>query len=335
MPPLYAVMDVVILPTHREGFPVVPLEAAAMELPVVATCIPGCIEAVRDGVTGTLVPVLDPDALAEAIRAYVRDPQLRREHGVAGRIRMQQDFQPERMSEALYSEYRRLLEVNTACARGTFYQRRGKRLLDVAVAFLALLVLSPLLLLIAVLVRLALGSPVLFRQQRAGWNGKPFTILKFRSMTDKQDASGRKLPDAQRLTRLGRFLRATSLDELPELVNVLRGEMSLVGPRPLYLRYLPYYAAHEKKRFDCRPGITGWAQINGRNSLTWDERLARDVWYVEACSLGLDLKILCITVWKVLTRADVHVDSIQVLRPLHVERSVLCELPSPKIPVDC
>jgi lipopolysaccharide/colanic/teichoic acid biosynthesis glycosyltransferase/glycosyltransferase involved in cell wall biosynthesis len=319
MPPLYAAMDVVVLPTYREGFPVVPLEAAAMELPVVATRIPGCVEAVQDGVAGTLVPVRDAAALANALRAYLREPRLRLEHGLAGRARIGRFFQPEQMGEALYQEYRRLL-AHSASASATFYQRRGKRLLDLALTLPALILLSPLLFVLAVLVRLTLGAPILFRQQRAGRHGEPFTMWKFRSMTDERDASGDWLSDGQRLTRLGRFLRATSLDELPELLNVLWGDMSLVGPRPLYECYLPYYSPRERKRLHCRPGITGWAQINGRNALAWDERLAQDAWYVEACSLGLDLKILCITIWKVLKRADVHVVPSKVCRRLDLER---------------
>jgi lipopolysaccharide/colanic/teichoic acid biosynthesis glycosyltransferase len=317
MPPLYSAMDVVVLPTYREGFPVVPLEAAAMELPVIATRIPGCIDAVQDGVTGTLVPVRNAEALAAALRIYLRDPLLRPKHGLAGRARIQRSFQPQQMGEAVFKEYQRLL----ARREETFYQRRGKRLLDLALTIPALLVLSPLFLLLALLVRLALGFPILFRQQRAARHGQPFMILKFRSMTDECDATGRLLADAHRLTRLGRFLRATSMDELPELFNVLRGEMSLVGPRPLFMHYLPYYSTRERKRLDIRPGITGWAQINGRNSLDWNERLALDVWYVESYSLWLDVKILFITVWKVLKRADVHVITSKVIRPLDMERS--------------
>jgi sugar transferase EpsL len=180
-----------------------------------------------------------------------------------------------------------------------------KRVLDVVLAGIALVVFAPLLVLIALAVRLWLGRGVLFRQVRPGLHGRPFTILKFRTMTDERDGAGNLLPDEQRLTPFGRFLRSTSLDELPELVNVLRGEMSLVGPRPLLFRYLPAYTERERTRMDVRPGLTGWAQVNGRNSLGWDQRLALDAWYVEHCSLGLDLKILVLTVGKVLRREHV------------------------------
>jgi lipopolysaccharide/colanic/teichoic acid biosynthesis glycosyltransferase len=176
-----------------------------------------------------------------------------------------------------------------------------KRMVDLAGASVALVVLSPLLLVVAVLVRLRMGSPVLFRQQRPGLHGQPFTLLKFRTMTDRRDASGAPLPDAERLTALGRFLRRSSLDELPELVNVLAGEMSLVGPRPLLMEYLPLYSAEQARRHDVRPGITGWTQVNGRNALTWEEKFSLDVWYVDHRSLRLDIAILAKTAGQVLS----------------------------------
>lgn len=180
-----------------------------------------------------------------------------------------------------------------------------KRPLDLLVAAAALLLLAPLMGLIALAVRLRLGAPVLFRQQRPGLHGAPFTMLKFRTMTDACDADGKPLPDGERLTRLGRILRATSLDELPELVNVLRGEMSIVGPRPLLMAYLPRYNEQQVRRHEVRPGITGWAQVNGRNALSWDEKFALDVWYVDHMSLALDLRIAALTVWKVLRREGI------------------------------
>jgi sugar transferase EpsL len=180
-----------------------------------------------------------------------------------------------------------------------------KRALDVMVAGAGLLVLSPLLLVLALAVRLTLGSPVLFRQTRPGLHGHPFTLVKFRTMKDATRPDGTALPDADRLTRFGRLLRASSLDELPELWNVLRGDMSLVGPRPLLMRYLPRYTAEQARRHEVRPGITGWAQVNGRNATSWEERLAMDVWYVDNRSLGLDLRILGRTVRQVLVREGI------------------------------
>lgn len=175
-----------------------------------------------------------------------------------------------------------------------------KRLFDISVASLVLVLLSPILLVVALMVRINLGAPVLFRQVRPGLGGQPFVLLKFRTMRDAVDGSGNPLPDEQRLTRLGKFLRASSLDELPELWNVLKGDMSLVGPRPLLMEYLSLYTREQARRHDVRPGITGWAQVNGRNALDWEERFAMDVWYVDNCSFWLDVKILWLTLLKVI-----------------------------------
>lgn len=182
----------------------------------------------------------------------------------------------------------------------------GKRAFDLAVSLVAVLVLIPVLLSIALIVRLTLGSPVLFRQLRPGLHGRPFTLLKFRTMLDRRDAEGKPLPDEQRLTRAGRFLRSTSLDELPELLNVLKGDMSLVGPRPLLMQYLDHYSTEQRRRHEVTPGIAGWAQVNGRNLLTWEEKFALDVWYVDHQSFGLDLKIIGRTVWTILTREGIN-----------------------------
>jgi len=182
------------------------------------------------------------------------------------------------------------------------YQHFGKRLLDLAIALPALLALSPVFALLAILAWVLLGSPVLFTQRRPGLHGQPFVMWKFRTMTDARDAHGQPLPDELRLTRFGRFLRAASLDELPELWNVLRGDMSLVGPRPLLMEYLPLYTPEQARRHEARPGITGWAQVNGRNALSWEEKFRLDVWYVDNRSLWLDIKILWLTVKKVLVR---------------------------------
>jgi lipopolysaccharide/colanic/teichoic acid biosynthesis glycosyltransferase len=180
-----------------------------------------------------------------------------------------------------------------------------KRLIDVVGALAGMLVLSPILAAIAAAVRVRMGSPVLFRQQRPGRHGKPFTILKFRTMSDARDASGQLLPDAERLSTFGRVLRSTSLDELPELLNVLKGDMSLVGPRPLLTHYLERYSPEQLRRHEVKPGITGWAQVNGRNALTWEHKLALDVWYVDHQSLWLDLRIMGLTILKILAREGI------------------------------
>jgi len=181
----------------------------------------------------------------------------------------------------------------------------GKRLMDVIFTCIGLVILAPLILLIAACVRIFIGSPVLFKQLRPGIGCNPFHIYKFRSMNENKDAHGDLLPDVERLTRFGRFLRTTSLDELPELINVLKGEMSLVGPRPLLMQYIERYSPEQKRRQDVLPGITGWAQVNGRNALTWHDKFILDVWYVDNMSFGLDLKILFLTFWKVLKREGI------------------------------
>ena len=177
-----------------------------------------------------------------------------------------------------------------------------KRAFDVLGAAIGLIVFSPILIVISLMIRREMGSPVLFRQTRPGRHGKPFQMIKFRTMRDAIDAQGNALPDAERLTPFGRFLRSSSLDELPELWNVLKGEMSLVGPRPLLIEYLPLYSPEQARRHEVRPGVTGWAQVNGRNAISWDEKFALDIWYVDNRSLWLDLKIIWLTIRKVIKR---------------------------------
>lgn len=180
-----------------------------------------------------------------------------------------------------------------------------KRFFDLALTVPGLILISPVLAVIAIAVRIALGSPVLFRQRRPGLMARPFVLYKFRTMSDEVDTEGNPMPDAVRLSRLGRLLRSFSLDELPELLNVIKGEMSLVGPRPLLMRYLERYSAEQARRHDVLPGITGWTQVNGRNANTWEQKFEYDVWYVDHWSVRLDAKILLITLWKVLTREGI------------------------------
>lgn len=183
-----------------------------------------------------------------------------------------------------------------------------KRLMDISASLIALIILSPVLCVTALLIRQKLGSPIIFRQQRPGLNGKPFYMLKFRSMKDAVDNEGNQLPDEERLTPFGRRLRATSLDELPGLISVLKGEMSLVGPRPLLMRYLPLYNERQATRHNVRPGITGWAQVNGRNAISWEQKFEYDAWYVENQSLLLDIKILLLTVKKVFIKEGISAE---------------------------
>lgn len=200
------------------------------------------------------------------------------------------------------------------------YRKYIKRLLDIVISLTALIVLSPVLLIVAILVRCKLGSPVIFHQQRPGYNEKIFKLCKFRTMTDERDENGELLPDEIRLTRFGKLLRSTSLDELPELLNILKGDMSLIGPRPLLVRYLPYYTDEERKRHDVRPGLTGLAQVNGRNALGWEERFAYDIEYVENLTFGMDVKIIGMTIGKVLKRSGTLSGADQTVADFDVYR---------------
>ncbi len=190
-----------------------------------------------------------------------------------------------------------------------------KRLFDIIASTLALLLLSPIIAITAYFIHKKLGSPVLFRQTRPGLNGKPFEMVKFRTMKDAVDQQGNPLPDSERMTPFGDKLRNSSLDELPELWNVLKGEMSLVGPRPLLMQYLPLYSKEQSRRHDVRPGVTGWAQINGRNAISWEEKFALDVWYVDNRTLWLDIKILFLTVKKVFVKEGISADGHVTVEP--------------------
>lgn len=185
-----------------------------------------------------------------------------------------------------------------------------KRIIDIVVSFSILIIISPFMLIIASLIRWKLGKPILFKQKRPGLNGKPFYLYKFRSMNNERDSLGELLPDQQRITALGLFLRKFSLDELPQLINVIKGELSLVGPRPLLMEYLPLYTEEQAKRHLVKPGITGWAQVNGRNSITWEEKFQLDVWYVEHHTFLLDIKILWLTLLKVIRSENVNLDEL-------------------------
>lgn len=205
-------------------------------------------------------------------------------------------------------------------SKGGLYRSFIKRLTDFVLSLIAIIVLSPVLLIVSTLVRFKLGSPILFKQERPGLNEEIFMMYKFRTMTDGKDENGNLLPDSERLTKFGRFLRSTSLDELPELFNILKGDMSIIGPRPLLVRYLPYYREEERLRSKVRPGITGLAQVSGRNTLTWDERFKTDVDYVNHLSFILDVKILINTILVVFQRKDILVGSEHIMKDLDVER---------------
>lgn len=200
------------------------------------------------------------------------------------------------------------------------YAKYIKRTLDLILSLMALIVLMPLMIIIGILVRINLGSPIIFKQKRPGKNEKIFTLYKFRTMTDKRDIDGNLLPDEYRLTKFGKFLRSTSLDELPELINIIKGDMAIVGPRPLLVEYLPYYTEEEKHRYDVRPGLTGLAQVNGRNLLEWDERLKKDLEYINSISVKNDLFIIFRTIINVIKRKDIAVGREHNMLSLNKER---------------
>lgn len=200
------------------------------------------------------------------------------------------------------------------------YAKYIKRILDIILSLSAVIILSPILLLLFILVRIKLGSPVLFKQERPGRKEKIFTLCKFRTMTDKRDENGELLPDEVRLTKFGKLLRSTSLDELPELFNILKGDMSIIGPRPLLVRYLPWYTEEERHRHDVRPGLTGLAQVNGRNALGWEDRFRYDLEYVNHCSFVMDIKIIMMTVGKVLKRSGTLSGAEQTVEDFDIYR---------------
>jgi undecaprenyl phosphate N,N'-diacetylbacillosamine 1-phosphate transferase len=200
------------------------------------------------------------------------------------------------------------------------YAKYIKRILDLILSLMALIVLMPLMIIIGILVRINLGSPIIFKQKRPGKNEKIFTLYKFRTMTDKRNIDGNLLPDEYRLTKFGKFLRSTSLDELPELINIIKGDMAIVGPRPLLVEYLPYYTEEEKHRHDVRPGLTGLAQVNGRNALQWEERFSFDLQYVKNITFKNDMTIIFKTIGKVIKKEDILVGKQQILLDLDEER---------------
>jgi lipopolysaccharide/colanic/teichoic acid biosynthesis glycosyltransferase len=295
----YHVMDVFALPTYREGFPTVALEAAAAGKAMVTTRATGARDAVVDGITGLIVPIGDAVALTEALERLLSDRALAMQMGKAARDRAERDFRQDRLWAELADLYRSLL-AERGSRRAGKTSLAAKRMTDLCGAAVGLLLGAPLLALAALAIRLTDGPPVLFRQPRTGKGGVEFAVYKLRTMRAARDQDGRVLTDGERLTSVGRVLRRFSLDELPQLWNVLRGEMSLVGPRPLLPEYLPAYTERERLRHRVKPGITGSAQVNGRHTLPFSKRLELDSWYAEHWSLGLDAKILLQTLPKAL-----------------------------------
>lgn len=270
-------------------------------LPVINNYPGWLTQIIEQSQCGIAVPAQDPVAFADALERAAADRPALREMGQRGRELAETRFCRDKLADEFVDW---VTAAPGVAAGGSLLTR----CFDVAFTLLWLPLLLPLLLLLAALVRVKLGAPVFFVQQRPGRHGRPFNMVKFRTMVDKYDGAGQLLPDAQRMTQFGSWLRNTSLDELPELFNVLKGEMSLVGPRPLLMEYLPLYTARQRRRHDVMPGITGWAQVNGRNALSWDEKFELDLWYVEHAGTRLNLRILWRTVLKVLRRDGISAD---------------------------
>ena len=302
--PHYADIDVVALPSYREGFPLVALEAAAAARPIVAANCTGMCDAVVDTRTGLIVPIADAPALADGILQLLESPETATKMGQAARGRVLRQFQPDLIWVDKFELYGRLIESNPIGRPAL--QAAVKRTFDVLAALALMILFSPVIALIALALLASRAGPILFGQVRPGHRKRLFVVHKFRTMSNARSASGELLPDNERLSRAGRFLRRWSLDELSQLWSVLRGEMSLVGPRPLLSAYLSRYSPRQAWRFLAPPGLTGWAQVNGRNQSEWEHRLELDVWYVENWSLRLDLRILVKTLSIVLSGQGVE-----------------------------
>jgi len=292
------------IPMFRTTYPNKVFDYMAAGRPTILA-IDGVIRKVIESAQGGIFVAPGNDmALAEAVQVLSNNRAKAQAMGRAAQSYVVENFNRQQHSRRFAHLVEYVAKQNSAEHR-SFYHSCGKRFLDLLFSMALTILLTPLLLLLAILVRLKLGSPVFFRQQRPGLNGRPFTMFKFRTMTDPRDQSGNLLPEEKRLLPFGRFLRSTSLDELPELFNVLKGDMSLVGPRPLLMQYLDRYTPEQARRHEVKPGITGWAQVNGRNAINWEDKFKFDVWYVDNQSLSLDLKIIVLTAWKILKREGI------------------------------
>ena len=311
MPDVLAASDACIatlqdIPMFRTTYPNKVFDYMAAGRPTILA-IDGVIrEVVESANGGIFVPPGNAKKMATAIRTLSHNPQRATAMGAAARTYVTEHFNRQDQALQFRSLVQLLVEKQRKDGETSFYRNRGKRFLDLLLTLPAIVIALPVMGLVAFLIYVRLGLPVFFCQPHPGFQGKPFTIYKFRTMRNAFDSEGKPLPDEKRLSPLGRFLRKASLDELPELLNVTKGEMSLVGPRPLLMQYLDRYTPEEMRRHDVKPGITGWAQVNGRNSLSWKEKFALDIWYVNNQSLWLDVKIIISTIWKILKRENIN-----------------------------
>jgi lipopolysaccharide/colanic/teichoic acid biosynthesis glycosyltransferase len=260
-------------------------------------------EVVEKSRGGIFVTPGKESVLAEAVISLANNRAMAQRMGSAARKYVEKHFNRRDQARAFADL---LYRVDAEKEHSGTYRRRGKRALDLFLTIPALTIVAPIFALLGLLVGMRLGRPILFQQRRPGLYGKLFWVYKFRSMSEARDENGELLPDEKRMTRFGRFLRSTSLDELPELFNVVKGDMSFVGPRPLLMQYLDRYTEEQARRHEVKPGVTGWAQVNGRNAITWEQKFEHDVWYVDNMSFRLDLKIIALTIWKILKREGIN-----------------------------
>jgi lipopolysaccharide/colanic/teichoic acid biosynthesis glycosyltransferase len=302
--PWIKMADIVVLTSEKEGIPRFLMESMAFQKPAVASDVLGTRELVKHRETGILVPYKQSDAFALALNELLKSDILLKKLGQGARSVIENEYTEQAVVHRLHKIYTEIRQMKSA--KRSWLVQWLKRVIDFTAALSAVIVLSPLYVIVALLVRTKLGSPVIFKQTRPGLHGKPFHVFKFRTMNDQRNKKGELLSDAERLTGFGKLLRKTSLDELPQLFNVIQGDMSLIGPRPLLMEYLPLYTDEQKKRHWVRPGITGWAQVNGRNAISWEDKFKLDVWYTEHHSLKLDARIVWMTVKKVF-----HAEGVQ------------------------
>jgi lipopolysaccharide/colanic/teichoic acid biosynthesis glycosyltransferase len=291
--------DIFVFPSYREGFPNVVMQAGCLGVPAIVSNINGCNEIVEHNLTGLIVTPKDAEALRQAMRKLADDKLLRSTLAQKAYSKITTFYDQRYVWQQLLKEYKTNLNAVADMPNNLFYRNLLKPLLDKVVAIAILLITSPVLLICMILLAMANGGKVWFLQPRPGKHGRLFKVIKFRTMSDERDSSGELLPDEKRLHGIGKFIRKASLDELPQLLNVARGEMSIVGPRPLLAEYLPLYSEEQCRRHNVKPGITGWAQVNGRNAISWEQKFGYDVWYVKNQSFWLDLRILFLTVLKV------------------------------------
>jgi lipopolysaccharide/colanic/teichoic acid biosynthesis glycosyltransferase len=294
--PYLAASDILVFPSYREGFPNVPMQAGAMGLPCIVTNINGCNEIIEDGKNGLIVEPKNAKQLEEAMLKLIEDEKLRRQLAGNAREMIKSRYEQQYVWNEILKEYKSLEHAYT---RKTVYTILFKRFCDIIISFCILSLSLPLTVIASLLLLINNERKIFFIQSRPGKNEKLLNLIKFKTMNDRRNKNGELLPDEERLTFVGKIIRKTSIDELPQMINVLKGDMSLIGPRPLLVEYLPLYSEEHKRRHNVKPGITGWAQVNGRNSLTWKEKFDLDVWYVDNVSFWLDVKIFFLTIYKI------------------------------------